>query len=42
MIKRRLAAALLCLLCLLAAGCTIGISNNPQPPDRCAPSGRGC
>lgn len=34
----RLVAALLCLL----AGCSIGISNNPQPPDKCHPAGRGC
>ena len=30
------------LLCLLAAGCSIGFSNNPPPPDKCYPSGRAC
>lgn len=40
---KRLFALLVCLLAgLLACGCTIGISNNPAPPDKCYPAGRAC
>ena len=39
---RTLRTALCLVLLLLAGGCSIGISNNPAPPDKCYPSGRAC
>jgi len=43
MTPRRLATICAILLSgLFAAGCSIGISNNPAPPDKCYPSGRAC